>query len=260
MKSGAGSVYKYTQQGKQRQLKSTEQKKVAELEESKRTCANCTPHWKLHKAHNGPSFVFFPLSIFESAATGTFTRTAFFIYFYFIFTSKTSVLLKNNRISLKQIKINSQIYCVSKRIRWKKMLNYLWKIDFIKTHLSGTHFSGFDLCVCVSATSLENNTLCWGAWEHWAAPLSSHRNQSSDQSQSWGLDWSGRTEKRGESYSSQRLFFRASPFFSPAFLSNWSAVEVQKCIKGKWGEEWCWQRNKIRGQLRNFLVLWCFDI
>lgn len=29
------------------------------------------------------------------------------------------------------------------------MLNYLWKIDFIKTHLSGTHFSGFDLCVCV---------------------------------------------------------------------------------------------------------------
>lgn len=55
-------------------------------------------------------------------------------------------------------------------------------------------------CVCVSISVCmampEHSTECWEAWARWAAPLSSRRNQSSDQSQSSEPDWSAR-EKKG---------------------------------------------------------------
>lgn len=54
-------------------------------------------------------------------------------------------------------------------------------------------------CVCVSISVCiavpEHSTECWEAWARWAAPLSSRRNQSSDQSQSSEPDWSAREKK-----------------------------------------------------------------
>lgn len=73
-------------------------------------------------------------------------------------------------------------------------------------------------CVCVPISVCmavpEHSTECWEAWARWAAPLSSRRNQSSDQSQSSEPDWSAR-EKKG--VTSEKIIF--SPLLLIFFVS-----------------------------------------
>lgn len=119
-----------------------------------------------------------------------------------------------------------------------------WPLDTIHVQEGSCGCAPISVCMAVP----EHSTECWEAWARWAAPLSSRRNQSSDQSQSSEPDWSAR-EKKG--ITSQKIIFFLPlllifffPFFSNSATGGvdfWASVEKKKkrCVP---------TRRKVRRQ------------
>lgn len=118
------------------------------------------------------------------------------------------------------------------------MLN--WPLDTIHVQEASCVCASISVCMAVP----EHSTECWEAWARWAAPLSSRRNQSSDQSQSSEPDWSAR-EKKGVTSEKIIFFPPCFSFFVPFLLkfcnkrSRFLSIcgEKKRCVptrKKKW--------------------------